>query len=104
MCLNPQCASALFCHSCKHCQDDHYPCDTVELKYITEVLNKRVQDHKNFILKMVQIDNKLIAEVKKSQRDLAKRYHFQDLAIENQAMVNKIYRRKNMPISGLNCK
>ena len=63
-----------------------------------------MQDHKKFILNMIEIDNKLIQELKRSQKDLAKRYHFQDLAIENQAMVNKIYRRKNLPISGLNCK
>lgn len=104
MCLNPQCASSLYCKNCQHCTSEHQSCPTVELEYITEELNKRVQDHKRFILKMVEIDNQLIEELRKSQMDLVNRYHFQDLAIENQAMVNKIYRRRNLPVSGANCK
>ena len=53
---------------------------------------------------MAEIDNNLIKEMQRSQRELVKRYHFQDLAIEHQAMVNKLYRRKNTPISGLDAK
>lgn len=51
-------------------------------------------------MKMITIDNVLIAELKRSQKELVKRYHFQDFAIEHQAMVNKIYRRGNTNITG----
>jgi hypothetical protein len=59
-----------------------------------------VQDHKDFILKIVEIDNILISELRRTQREIVKRYHFQDLAIEHQAIVNKMYRRRNTNVTG----
>ena len=49
---------------------------------------------------MVQIDNILIDELRRSQKEIVKRYHFQDLAIEHQAIVNKLYRRRNTNVTG----
>jgi hypothetical protein len=51
-------------------------------------------------MKMVHIDNILIDGLKRSQKEIVRRYHFQDLAIEHQAIVNKLYRRKNTNVTG----
>ena len=51
-------------------------------------------------MKLTQIDDQMIEELKKSQRDVIRRYHFQDMMIEHQAMINKIYKRQQGNISG----
>ena len=60
------------------------------------MLNKRANNHKNFIIDLFNSENTFIEELQRSRQPLANKYYLGDMAEEHLQIVKDIYRDKNV--------
>lgn len=99
VCANPNCKRAMRCSNpfCKHCGLSAHPsCMSFDLIYLTHALNSQVENHKEIVSTVIDLDNQLIAAIEASKDILAKDYHERSLSPEIQIIVNRIYREKSL--------
>lgn len=85
VCTNLNCKIALRCSNpyCKHCGLETHPsCSTFDLIYLTYALNSRLENHKEIVSAVVDLDNKLIAAIEDSKKILTKEYQAKSLSPE----------------------
>ncbi len=99
MCANPNCKVALLCgdEDCMSCGTTVHPfCLSVSLKGITNMLNKQVGKYKEFVSRVVEIDNGLIEAIHQSRKELTKHeYLMGNLDRKSQKVIEDIYRKRD---------
>jgi hypothetical protein len=100
MCINPECQNtSLICvdNSCQHCgPSKHKYCQMVFLKSLTEMLNKRANSHKDFIVDLFNSENAFIEELQQSRQPLAEKYYLGEMTEEHLQIVREIYEDRSV--------
>ena len=72
LCANPSCShNALRCSDlkCSSCGKEVHPlCMSVAIEELTLLLNEKINKSKDFMLGILEIENKFMSEIKKSQK------------------------------------
>ena len=77
MCINTKCNFALLCakKDCPSCIKKHKLCPITKLSTLTNLLNDRVSNYRDFMLNVFEVDNLLVEELEKFKKDLTKNYY-----------------------------
>lgn len=71
------------------------------MKELTQILNNRVENYKNMVSKIVDIDNELFSVIQESKKELTSSCHASSLSPSIQKIVDEIYKKKSLEsISG----
>lgn len=104
LCNNPKCKYALMCNDkkCKDCgKDVHRACPIVYLEDVTELINDRAEECRDFFLKLCRIEQEFIRSIHESQKDFLNRYSFGHGEAKFKETIRKIYQTdKYKDISG----
>jgi hypothetical protein len=106
MCLNSNCETSLFCSDdhCKTCAHKHDSCPVTKLSGLTNELNQQVKNCKELFIKIVEIDNFLVSELKRSQREFFRDYSFKNLHPKDQQTIDGVFRKNSSRLSGRDAK
>ena len=63
---------------------------------MVEMIKARINQQKEFTVRMCEIDNRLIQELHKARKDLIKRYYLGDLEEKYLKVMEEVFRNKNI--------
>ena len=101
ICINSSCESnALFCgeQTCSNCFKSHIICEHINMKSFTYLLQKQAEGQREFIIKIFEIENLIVQQIKVMRKEIVQKLYLGDLQDKFLRVIEPLYIKKQQDL------